>query len=90
MTASQLPHSRHPQKKPISIRPKGLLTSLSYPPNPKRKRHAETQKHQRDRMKAALELMASTLEARGVEAPATRVRITYPWHDHVARKSFSC
>lgn len=43
--------------------------------DPKRKRHAQTQKNQRDRMKAAVELMARTLEARGVDTARTRVRL---------------
>ncbi|KAL4796616.1 hypothetical protein BDV19DRAFT_360677 [Aspergillus venezuelensis] len=75
MTATQLPDRLSPSKKLIEIRPKELLTSLSYPPSLKRKRHAESQKNQRDRMKAALELMASTLEAGGVSTPGTRVCI---------------
>ncbi|KAL4968132.1 uncharacterized protein BDV14DRAFT_168328 [Aspergillus stella-maris] len=75
MTATQLPDTLFPSKDPIQIRPKKLLTSLSYPPSLKRKRHAESQKHQRDRMKAALKLMARTLEARGVNPPETRAEI---------------
>ncbi|CEN61750.1 hypothetical protein ASPCAL08398 [Aspergillus calidoustus] len=63
-------------KKLIEIRPKGiLLHSHTSPLDHKRKRHAQTQKHQRDRMKAALEVLANTLEAQGVGATGTRAEV---------------
>ncbi|BCS24198.1 uncharacterized protein APUU_40642S [Aspergillus puulaauensis] len=61
-------------RKLIEIRPKELLVSPARI-DPKRKRHAQTQKNQRDRMKAALELMARTLEARGVDTAGTRAEV---------------
>ncbi|OJJ59818.1 hypothetical protein ASPSYDRAFT_44210 [Aspergillus sydowii CBS 593.65] len=54
------------REKLIEIRPKELLISPTRI-DPKRKRHAQTQKNQRDRMKAALQLMASALQARGLD-----------------------
>lgn len=50
--------------------------------DPKRKRHAQTQKNQRDRMKAAVELMARTLEARGVDTARTRVRLAFNYRSN--------
>ncbi|KAL2809362.1 hypothetical protein BJX63DRAFT_405937 [Aspergillus granulosus] len=76
MTPSQLSRSSPYTRKHIEIRPKEiLLLSHSAPLDHKRKRHAQTQKHQRDRMKAALEVLANTLESRGVGATGTRVEI---------------
>ncbi|KAL3465452.1 hypothetical protein BJX64DRAFT_252440 [Aspergillus heterothallicus] len=74
MTASRiLPSS---SRKHIEIRPKEiLLLSHPAPLDQKRKRHAQTQKHQRDRMKAALEVLASTLESRGVGTTGTRAEV---------------
>ncbi|KAL4869249.1 hypothetical protein BDV12DRAFT_196495 [Aspergillus spectabilis] len=76
MTASQLPrNSLSYSRKLIEIRPKELLVTRSDIPDLKRKRHAQTQKNQRDRMKTALELMANTLVANGVEATGTRAEL---------------
>ncbi|KAL2857080.1 hypothetical protein BJY01DRAFT_242484 [Aspergillus pseudoustus] len=74
MTASQL--SPAYTRKHIEIRPKEvILLSHPSPLDHKRKRHAQTQKHQRDRMKAALEELANTLGSQGVGATGTRAEV---------------
>ncbi|KAL3474750.1 hypothetical protein BJX99DRAFT_174466 [Aspergillus californicus] len=80
MTASQLY-----SKKPIYIRPKEIILFSEGPniPDLKRKRHAQTQKHQRDRMKAALDLMANTLEARGVGTTGSRAEVVEAAVEHI-------
>ncbi|KAL3488956.1 hypothetical protein BJX62DRAFT_239540 [Aspergillus germanicus] len=77
MTASQnFSSSSSYTKKLIEIRPKEIIIHTHTSPlDHKRKRHAQTQKHQRDRMKAALEVLANTLEARGVGATGTKAEV---------------
>ncbi|KAL3461741.1 hypothetical protein BJX64DRAFT_289150 [Aspergillus heterothallicus] len=57
----------------IDIRPKGsvVLVATVDPTEFKRKQHAQAQKNQRDRMKAALDRIAQIMEGGGVDAGTT-------------------
>ncbi|KAJ0414738.1 hypothetical protein BJY00DRAFT_19276 [Aspergillus carlsbadensis] len=57
----------------IDIRPKGsvILVATGDPTEFKRKQHAQAQKNQRDRMKAALDRIAQIMEGGGVNAGTT-------------------
>ncbi|KAL4878818.1 hypothetical protein BJY04DRAFT_220881 [Aspergillus karnatakaensis] len=70
-------------KRLLEIRPKELLVARSDMPDLKRKRHAQTQKNQRDRMKAALELLANTLVASGVETTGTKAEVAEAAVQHI-------
>ncbi|KAL4805407.1 hypothetical protein BDV18DRAFT_161061 [Aspergillus unguis] len=54
-----------PVPKLIELRPKGTLVRPASPTDSKRKAHAQAQKQNRDRMKAALDRIAQMLEAGG-------------------------